>query len=169
MRTASPPGGDLLAPPSRRRPGSSDATPSVARATPRPPQGRATTQRGRTTAQGRSSAAGPGPSGRAGGGRRRQPGLDRTALRELTTVLAAGVAVVAVAALVAVPAPTGVALALGTVVSTSTGAAVLASWSRRAARGAADVAPTRPQAVAALVGSHAVAAVPVGLAILAAG
>lgn len=102
--------------------------------------------------------------------RLRLPALDRDAVRELTAVLAAGAAAVVVLALVVLPGvPTGVALGLGVAVSAGAEAAVLAVWARRAAAGAVAAGPTRRQARGALVVAHAVAAVPVGVAVLLAG
>lgn len=154
----------------RRGAAAAPTSPRTARATSRPPRPASSTadraverRRNPGTSAGRAA-----PSSRAASGRRRATtGLERTALRELTTILAAGAAVVSVATLVLLPGlPSGVALAMGVVVSATVGAGALAVWGRRADRGAAGPAPTRPQAVAAVVGAHAVAAVPIGLAVL---
>lgn len=106
--------------------------------------------------------------GRAGHGR---VGAEhRTRLGDIAAGLAAGAGTSSVLALVLLPGlPAGVALAAGAIVSVSGGALVLLPWSRSAVRDGASPAAVRRHAILALVGAHAAAAVPVGLAVLLAG
>jgi hypothetical protein len=65
--------------------------------------------------------------------------------------------------------PVGVALAAGALVSAAAGGVVVLRWSRDAVAVGADPGDARSGAVRALITAHAIAAVPVGLAVLLAG
>ncbi|CAB4904453.1 unannotated protein [freshwater metagenome] len=112
-----------------------------------------------------------GPSRARSGARHGRVGpASHATLRDLVAAVAAGAAAVSVLALAVFSGvPTGVALFAGAVVSASVGGVVLASWARAAVQDGASPGAARRQAVTGLALAHAVAAAPIGLAVLAAG
>jgi len=158
------------------------ASPPVPRPAPSGPSRSPLTSFRRSAAAGRAArAATPRPRpvlgeprsatrSRIAAGRGRAGAELRDRLSDLTAGLAAGAAASSALALVVLPGvPTGVALAAGAVVSGTGGVLVLRPWSLSAVRDGASPAATRRQAATAFVAAHAVAAVPIGLAVLLAG
>lgn len=167
MRAATPPA--PRAAPSRLPDGVAGSPPASPRPSPfsafrRPAAaGRTTTPRPRPVL-GESQTA---SRARAGTSHGRVTEEQRTRLGDLTAGLAAGAASASVLALLLLPGlPASVALAVGALVSGCGGALVLAPWSRSAVRDGTSPTAARRQAVRAVVAAHAVAAVPIGLAVL---
>lgn len=167
MRTASPPASPR---PSSSGPAAGSSPFTAFRRASAP--GRAARPDRATTPRPRPALGPPAvPSrARARTGHGRIDGEQRSRLTEITLGLAAGAATSSVLALALVPGlPAGVALAAGALVSCGGGALALAPWSRSAVRDGASPTAVRHRALGALLGAHAAAAVPIGLAVLLAG
>jgi len=161
VRTATPP----VPRPARSTPARSPLT-SFRRSSPAGRAARATTPRPRPVL----GEPRPATRSRTGAGRGRVGAELRARLSDLTAGIAAGAAASSALALVLLPGvPTGVALVAGAIVSGGGGVLVLRPWTRAAVRDGAAPADTHRQAAVAFVAAHAVAAVPIGLAVLLAG